>query len=90
MSWLTKKITFSNFLLTGKLSLLREKTQSLAVLRVVEFAEMTKQNVKLLRIVLCQILMQKDEQDVVQIFQVILEKKQAQEHSSAYKKIVKE
>jgi hypothetical protein len=43
------------------------------VLRVVEFAEMTKQNVKLLRIVLCQILMQKDEQDVVQIFQVILE-----------------
>ncbi len=70
-----QKNTFSNFLLTGKLSLLREKTQSLAVLRVVEFAEMTKQNVKLLRIVLCQILMQKDEQDVVQIFQVILEKK---------------
>jgi hypothetical protein len=64
-------------LLTGKLSLLREKTQSLAVLRVVEFAEMTKQNVKLLRIVLCQILMQKDEQDVVQIFQVILEDKKA-------------
>jgi hypothetical protein len=85
-----KKLTLSNFLLTRKLSPSREKTQSLAVLRVVEFAEMTKQNVKLLRIVLCQILMQKDEQDVVQIFQVILEKKKestkAQEQTSYNKK----
>ena len=40
------------------------------MLRIVEFAEMTKPNVKLLRIVLCDILMQKDEQDVMQIFQV--------------------
>jgi hypothetical protein len=50
--------------------LCREKTQSIGVLRIVEFAEMTKPNVKLLRIVLCDILTQKDEQDVLQIFQV--------------------
>jgi hypothetical protein len=36
----------------------------------VEFAEMTKPNVRLLRIVLCDILMLKDEQEVMQIFQV--------------------
>jgi hypothetical protein len=40
------------------------------VLRIVEFAEMTKPNVRLLRIVLCDILMLKDEQEVMQIFQV--------------------
>jgi len=49
--------------------LVREKSQSISVLRIIEFAEMTKPNVKLLRTVLCDVLLLEKEEDVRTIFQ---------------------
>ena len=57
--------------------LFRERSQSISVLRVIEFSEMTKPNVHLLRTILCQVLLMENLEDMQNIFQV---KKAAREH----------
>lgn len=49
---------------------LRERSQPISVLRIIEFAEMTKTNVRLLRTVLCEVLLMDKEDEVKSIFQV--------------------
>jgi len=49
--------------------LIRNGCQQISVLRVVEFADMNKPNLKLLRTILCDLLLQDKEEDVAKIFQ---------------------
>eukprot|EP00090_Calanus_glacialis_P014214 TRINITY_DN22941_c0_g1_i1.p1 TRINITY_DN22941_c0_g1~~TRINITY_DN22941_c0_g1_i1.p1 ORF type:complete len:828 (-),score=364.25 TRINITY_DN22941_c0_g1_i1:57-2540(-) len=53
--------------------LIKEKAQSLGVLKVIEFAEMNKPNVRFLRIVLTGVLMEQEEELAVASFKVISE-----------------
>ena len=48
----------------------RERSQSISVLRVVEFSEMTKPNVHLLRTILCEVLLMENQEELQNIFQV--------------------
>ncbi len=50
--------------------LFRERSQSISVLRVIEFSEMTKPNVHLLRTILCEVLLMENLEDMQNIFQV--------------------
>eukprot|EP00088_Acartia_fossae_P050313 TRINITY_DN5628_c0_g1_i2.p1 TRINITY_DN5628_c0_g1~~TRINITY_DN5628_c0_g1_i2.p1 ORF type:complete len:821 (+),score=294.37 TRINITY_DN5628_c0_g1_i2:36-2465(+) len=51
--------------------MVREKSQSIAVLRTVHFAEMNKPNVKLLRQVIFDVLLNEKEEDIRLIFEVV-------------------
>eukprot|EP00092_Neocalanus_flemingeri_P010735 GFUD01011564.1.p1 GENE.GFUD01011564.1~~GFUD01011564.1.p1 ORF type:complete len:827 (+),score=321.83 GFUD01011564.1:157-2637(+) len=53
--------------------LIKEKAQSLGVLKVIEFAEMNKPNMRFLRIVLTEVLMEQEEELVVATFKAISE-----------------
>jgi len=53
--------------------LIKEKAQSLGVLKVIEFAEMNKPNVRFLRVVLTGVLMEQEEDLVVASFKAISE-----------------
>jgi len=51
--------------------IIRYKSQSIGVLRTIQFAEMNKTNVKLLRLILCDVLMQEKEDELKLICQVV-------------------
>ncbi|XP_023321469.1 nucleolar MIF4G domain-containing protein 1 [Eurytemora carolleeae] len=53
--------------------LIRERSQSISVLRVIEFSEMTKPNVHLLRTILCEVLLMENLEDMENIFQAVSE-----------------
>jgi len=53
--------------------LIKEKAQSLGILKVIEFAEMNKPNVRFLRTVLTGVLMDQEEEQVVASFKAISE-----------------
>jgi len=73
------KIKISSELTTSQLlnlakcisHLIRNGCQQISVLRVVEFADMNKPNLKLLRTILCELLLQDKEEDVAKIFQAV-------------------
>jgi len=51
--------------------LVRMKSQSIAVLRTIHFAEMNKYNVKLLRLILCEVLLKIKTEELTEIFSVV-------------------
>jgi len=67
-----KKFQLNN-LARFTLFLVKEKAQSLGVLKVIEFAEMNKPNMRFLKTVLTGVLMDQEEQQVVASFKAIAE-----------------
>jgi len=67
-----KKFQLNN-LARFTLFLVKEKAQSLGVLKVIEFAEMNKPNMRFLRTVLTGVLMDQEEEQVVASFKAIAE-----------------